>query len=239
MVRFSLMLAVAAGVAFSAAAQAPAPSTTHAPNGDRYTQLFISPMGEPFRGTANDDYPSDAWFKGADKDGDGVMTRAEFRDDALRFFQALDADGDGVLDGEEIKHYEDRVAPEITADILLTDAAREARARPDEAMERGPQGEAPTVRADDSRIDKNLAASQSAQRDLMNSRRGAGKFGILDDPDPVHGCDTNIDFRVSLKEWMAAADRRFDRIDLKHKGRIERADLPVTPFQQLLRLKKK
>jgi hypothetical protein len=207
----------------------------------RITQMFISPMGEPFRAGPGDPYPVDLWFKGADANGDGIVTREEFRADALRFFKQLDTDSDGMLDGDEIKIYENKVAPEITADIMMSDNQREHGATPDYIFERGPGGEAPqiTIAGGGSRIDKDHAAKHSAEANLMNSRRGAGKFGFLDDTDPVHGCDTNIDFRVSLREWMEAADRRFIRIDTAHKGQIAFADLPSTPFQVILAAHKK
>ncbi len=72
-------------------------------------ELFISPMGEPFRqgGPA-------AWFAGADTDGDGALSATEFETDGQRFFRTLDGDGDGRLSGIELQTYETEVAPEIT-----------------------------------------------------------------------------------------------------------------------------
>src|SRR6185503_18497922 len=76
--------------------------------------LFVSPAGEPFRAGPGEPYPVAAWFKAADADGDGKLTREEFVADAARFFQTLDANHDGVIDGQELKAYETRVVPEIT-----------------------------------------------------------------------------------------------------------------------------
>lgn len=237
MIRTTVAVALALALAVGAAA-----SAQDAPK-KKLTQMFISPMGEPFRAAADEPYPVEQWFAGADADHDGAITKAEFRADALRFFKQLDADGDGVLDGEEIKHYENQVAPEITADILLTDAQRENAGRKETYDDmRGPNGEAPQVMLGangGSRIDKNRLAERGDATLLINSRRGAGKYGFLEDPDPVHGCDTNIDFRVSLREWMEAADRRFDRIDIKHKGKLIHDELPMTPIQQLTAYYKK
>jgi hypothetical protein len=73
--------------------------------------LFISPMGQPFR--SDDGAPEAAWFKAADKDGDGQITLTEFQLDASRFFVLLDTNKDGVLSADEIRHYETEIAPEV------------------------------------------------------------------------------------------------------------------------------
>ena len=51
------------------------------------------------------------WFRGADANGDGKLTRDEFVADAARFFAKLDTNHDGVIDGFELKAYETEVAP--------------------------------------------------------------------------------------------------------------------------------
>jgi hypothetical protein len=53
------------------------------------------------------------WFKGADKDGDGKLTLAEFQADAERFFHVLDINKDGVIDHREIYYYEHKICPEM------------------------------------------------------------------------------------------------------------------------------
>ena len=42
---------------------------------------------------------------------------------------------------------------------------------------------------------------------------------LLDEPEPVSGADFDLDGRVSLDEWMRAADRRFDLLDADKTGR--------------------
>jgi Ca2+-binding EF-hand superfamily protein len=68
-------------------------------------------MGQPFR--TDDGMPEAAWFKAADKDGDGKITMTEFQLDASRFFVLLDTNKDGVLSPDEIRHYETEIAPEV------------------------------------------------------------------------------------------------------------------------------
>lgn len=76
-------------------------------------QLFISPMGEPFRAGPDDPYPVDRWFAQADKDHDGRLTQAEVVADADRFFAVLDEDKDGEIIPGEVIRYERDIAPEI------------------------------------------------------------------------------------------------------------------------------
>jgi len=41
---------------------------------------------------------------------------------------------------------------------------------------------------------------------------------LLSEPEPVSGADVNLDSHITLAEWLAAADRRFDMLDTKHLG---------------------
>jgi hypothetical protein len=231
--RRALTLAlVLAAAAFAARAQDDDPQAL--------TQEFISPMGEPFRAHRNEPYPVDAWFKQADTDGDGALSKAEFQADALRFFKRLDKDGDGYLDDHEVDAYENEIAPEIKAAMGPDPNAVHART-PTYEDYRGPNGEAPTTYASEaSRINDSRARdADKRERDAqLSRRRGAGVFSFFDEPEPVRAADTNIDFRISLTEWMAAADRRFKELDLNHDGKLERSELPMTPFQRAI-LKRK
>jgi Ca2+-binding EF-hand superfamily protein len=76
-------------------------------------RLFISPMGEPFRGSAQGEDGLSAWFQQADADHDGKLTPVEVKVDGERFFRTLDVNHDGEIDPEEIERYENVVAPEI------------------------------------------------------------------------------------------------------------------------------
>lgn len=76
-------------------------------------RLFISPMGEPFRGSAQGEDGLSAWFQQADADHDGKLTPVEVKVDAERFFRVLDVNHDGEIDPDEIERYENVVAPEI------------------------------------------------------------------------------------------------------------------------------
>jgi Ca2+-binding EF-hand superfamily protein len=143
-------------------------------------RVFISPSGEPFRPVAGAPDGFEAWFARVDAHRDGRIDRAEFRDDAARFFKQLDTNGDGVIDGFEVAAYERTVASEL--DI-------------------SGQGFA---------------------------RGGSSKVGVetlLSDPEPVSSADVKLDSHISLAEWLAAADRRFDMLDTKHLGYLTHDEL--------------
>jgi hypothetical protein len=106
--RSLLLLASTLVLASEAAAQ-----SLQSPRAAGYTQLFISPCGEPFRGKAGDPYPVALWFKQTDANHDGAIDKAEFRADHAGFFDALDNDANGVIDGPEVSFYENRVAPDV------------------------------------------------------------------------------------------------------------------------------
>src|SRR4249919_1192783 len=88
-----------------------------APCQPKRAQIFLTPMGEPFRAGANDPYPSALWFAQADADHDGKLTRAEMVADADRFFARLDSDHDGEITPVENRAYEDQIAPEIRSQV--------------------------------------------------------------------------------------------------------------------------
>ena len=203
---------------------------------DALTQEFISPMGEPFRGKTADPYPVEAWFKGVDAGNKGYLTKQDFEADAQRFFKMLDTDGDGYLNDHEIDVYENTIAPEIKS--AMGPDPNAVHYSPS-AIEMGQMnGESPAIYKDSaSRIDDDKAANadKDARTAQLAARRGAGVFGFFDEPEPVRSADTNIDFRISMKEWMEAADRRYAELDKRHDGKVTRDELPLTPFQEYMR----
>jgi hypothetical protein len=148
-------------------------------------QLFISPMGEPFRAPASQPYPSAQWFSQADANHDGVVSRQEFRDDARRFFKVLDANGDGLITDLEVQRYEYILAPEIIQATQDTANFGAQSGDPD---------------------------SFYHHTGLSTVKQGASNFGFLDDPEPVRSTDVMFNRKITLDEWMAAADRRYARL---------------------------
>ncbi len=166
-------------------------------------QLFIAPMGEPFRAAPDAPDPVNQWFAKLDADRDGHITRAEFTADADRFFARLDTDHDGELIPAEVSAYERDIAPEIRLYVSRGAAA---------AMR------APT------RQERKAAGQYGAPL-------GAGRWAFLNVPEPVAAADADLNRGISLAEFRAAAADRFAQLDKGNRGYLDLAGLPKTPPQ--------
>jgi len=51
---------------------------------------------------------------------------------------------------------------------------------------------------------------------------GGGVISLLGEPEPVSGANLSLEKSISLTVWLAAADRRFDLLDKKRLGYLER-----------------
>ena len=205
-----------------AACAGPAPHRP--PPGGRFEgspgpRLFISPAGEPFRpsgpGAAD---PMKVWFDGCDKDGDGIVTLAEFTADHRRFFAVLDQNGDGAISPTEISRYEDKIAPEIQGDVF---GGRSAGRGPGEGG--GQRGGVPSGSGGghgDGPGGDMRGGRRGGFAAGRNGLQGAARFGLLDQPEPVSDADQNVDFQVTAAEWDAAAQRRFAVLDVNHDGAL-------------------
>jgi hypothetical protein len=186
--------------------------------------LFISPAGKPFHADPGQPYPVGAWFREADANHDGRITRDEFRSDFEAFFQQIDLDHDGMIDGLELGRYETAVAPEILP--------RLAQAREIEGPEGAENGSGRRGRREPRRL------AQTPQRRGQSGFDGAPEFSLLNVSEPVSSADMNFDGKVSLQEFLAAADRRFAQLDTDKLGYLTLAGLPQTPEQILVEGKK-
>ena len=81
--------------------------------------------------------------------------------------------------------------------------------------------------------------AQGPAPDLGSARRsnaplvGAAAYALLNDAEPVKSADTNLDGRITRAEFLAAADRRFKRLDRNGDGKVTMAELPRPPAQQV------
>jgi Ca2+-binding EF-hand superfamily protein len=183
----------------NAPAAAPAPTPTPAPAAKLggHPRLFISPMGEPFRGVD----PQDMWFNQADTNHDGALSRAEFLADAMRFFKIVDRGHDGEIDPDDLDHYETVLVPEIRV------GQSDYETRPDTG--------------DDENADADKIAPP------YPTRLGAGRYSYFEYPEPIAVCDKNFNRGVDAREFQQCANDRFDMLDTNHDGMIQRAELPV------------
>jgi Ca2+-binding EF-hand superfamily protein len=173
-----------------------------AASAEPHGQLFISPMGEPFRSEAGGTAPQDLWFNAADTDHDGALTRAEFQADAKRFFAILDRRHDGEIDPDDIEYYETVMVPEIRVSDFS-------------GMQRSAASE----------FD---GGEETTRRDASASRvrQGAARYSYFDYPEPVVVADRNFNRGVDPAEFAFAADKRFDMLDKNGDGKIEHDELP-------------
>lgn len=173
---------------------------------------FISPMGEPFRARTTADDTFLLWFKQADRDGDGVLTSSEMQADADRFFARLDLNHDGEIDPDELIQYEWQIAPEIQVGMRRVRAPGEAKAKKEERAgyeQVGVAGYGPGGR----------------RRHLDEGPQGAARYALLNIPEPVAAADADFNRGISLAEFRAAAQQRFQLLDTAHAGRISLAQL--------------
>ena len=202
------------------------------PDGHRAgLNIFISPMGEPFRGGATEPYPVARWFARVNASHSGAITEGEFVSDSDRFFDELDTNHDGVIDGFEMNDYERIVAPEIQPrirglragegmDPSLSFDEREGQSRP-----RG--------RGRDGGGDR---GGGPGGRELAGdlSRQGAAIYGLLPDPEPVASASAALNGRITREEWRDAAHRRFQRLLRPGQETLTLETLPKTPVQIVL-----
>jgi Ca2+-binding EF-hand superfamily protein len=180
-------------------------------------------MGEPFRAHDRSGDSLADWFNQADTDHDGYLTLAEMTKDAERFFAVLDVNHDGEIDPDEINHYEEVIAPEI-------------RSGPNYAMElasgndEGQQGERGGYGGGGHRGGGGGHRGGGGHggfraRGGDDAHQGAGRYGLLDLPEPVVSADTDFNRGVSLNEFRQAAIQRFVALDIDHHGRLSLAEL--------------
>ena len=186
------------------AATAPAEPAFSSRRGGR---LFVSPMGEPFRPSGRGDDTLADWFQQADRNHDGRLTTDEMQQDADRFFAILDMNHDGEIDPDELTHYEEVIAPEVQSgehfdrELLESGDRQGGEGRKGGGHRRGGSGGGGFFRS--------LDADQ---------HQGAGRYGLLDLPEPVVSADTDFNRGVSVNEFRLAAQQRFLALDVDRKG---------------------
>jgi len=173
--------------------------------------LYLSLMGEPFRTGESGEHPFDQWFKLADQDRNGSISRLEFRGDAETFFATLDGNGDKVIDADEMAEYE-RMAPGRTR-AAGGGAPEVSSARPT------PKSSAP--------VDEGQVAIVSSGKVPSATRIHVAdnRIDFSTVPQPVAMADLNLDRRVTLEEFVKTAGKRYTNYDVDQDGRLTPKEL--------------
>ncbi len=189
--------------------------------------LFISPSGQPFRAKITEPYPVGAWFKQADKNGDGRIDHAEFLADAKAFFDKLDIGHSGVLGAYEVDFYEKHIAPEILG-YRVHVSSRGARLWLAQMGGGGRGGGGPPSDDDDTR------ANDEPRTHGDPTPAGAGPYSFFNEPEPLAAADFDFNNLIRLPNFLKLADQHFTTLDVGARGYLTLDKLPRTAQQRLV-----
>lgn len=168
-------------------------------------QVFVSPVGQPFRGPVDDPPPDTRWFAAADTNHDGRLDPAEMIADADRWFAKVDKDGDGEIDPAEMAIYERDTVPEVS--IFERTAMDRAK----------------------------VAAARKKNKPIpYGTPVGAARFALLNIPHPLASADQDFNRGVTKAELEAVARAAFAQL-AQGKPALTLADLPDTPQMKWIR----
>ena len=197
-----------------------------------WPNLFIAPMGKPFRAKPGAPYPVVDWFKQADKDGDGKIDHGEFIADASAFFDVVDVNHDGILGTYEVVAYERVIVPEILG--IKPSSSGDLRGGGTVPGHDGAKlwlaqygggsglGDVPV----------NLGPAPSADASpVERPPEGAAPFSFLDIPEPLAAADVDFSGVITKANFLKVASRRFDTLDKAQDGYLVLAKLPKTYVQ--------
>ena len=187
--------------------------------------LFISPCGKPYRSKPGEPYPSAAWFAAVDANHDSAIDASELRAEAAGFFAELDIDKNQLIESREITYYERVLIPEIGASQL---GALDGQA----FLFMAQMGGQPNLEIVPGGDQSDNRPRSRGYKPLVT---GAAAYTLLGDAQPVSTTDTDLNGKITLAEFRAAADRRFARLDRNADGKLTVEELPQTLVQRVLR----
>lgn len=136
--------------------------------------------------------------------GEPVFGRQPGEDGLVAWFAGADANHDGVLTADEM-------AADAQRFFVTLDVDGDGEIGPDE-ITRYETEIAPRVRV--------RAAMESGSFGTGTAETVAGRYGLLQIPEPVITADSNFNRGVSLDEFRTAAVSRFQLLDNRHVGRL-------------------
>lgn len=137
--------------------------------------------------------------------GEPVFGRTAGEDGLVAWFAATDTNHDGFLTADEMV---------ANAELFFAtlDLDHDGEIAPDE-IERYETQIAPQVRI---RYEMDSGANGSG----IGAEASAGRYGLLQIPEPVMAADMNFNRGVSAEEFRQAATTRFQLLDHSHSGRL-------------------
>ncbi|MES2120964.1 MAG: hypothetical protein V4513_10365 [Pseudomonadota bacterium] len=137
--------------------------------------------------------------------GEPVFGRTAGEDGLVAWFAATDTNKDGFLTADEMV---------ANAELFFAtlDLDRDGEIAPDE-IERYETQIAPQVRI---RYEMDSAAGAA----VVGAEASAGRYGLLQIPEPVMAADRNFNRGVSTEEFRQAAISRFQLLDHSRSGRL-------------------
>jgi len=192
-------------------------------NGDAAHQPFTiavtTPNGEPLPTPPLQGFDSPGcapilatWFDRIDTNHDGFVDRTEFMADAETQFEHMDLNHDGVITPGTLAQY--RAGFEGHAPLKplgRTGGGDGSEPRPVQVADNPLYGKKP--------------------HSLSDLVQGGADNRV--EPDLVMSADTSLRFRVTKKDFMDQAARRFDRLDVDHSGRISKQEAMLWCLKQV------
>lgn len=137
--------------------------------------------------------------------GEPFFGRRVGEDGLVVWFEGADANHDGSITADEM-------AADAERFFKVLDVDQDGEIGPDE-IERYETQIAPQVRIRASMGDAGANNNGTAETN-------AGRYGLLQIPEPVITADTNFNRGVSVEEFRQAAASRFQLLDTNHSGRL-------------------
>lgn len=184
-------------------------------------RLFISPHGQPFRGTPGAGSPLDAWFAQADANRDGTLTAAEFDADGIAFFRQVDANKDERVRALEVSTL--RLA--LIGDEPMGFGGPGGPGGPGGGRGGPPPGGGRGGPPSGGSDDGPPSGGHRGGGHRGGPGGGARNASLLGEPEPVMAADRDLNSMVTPAEFATMSALRFGRLDTNKDGAITMAEI--------------
>jgi hypothetical protein len=177
---------------------------------EKYPTQIYSLTGEPLNGGVLGRPKCEAaqadWLARVDTDHDGTLEIDELLAETNRQFTVMNIDHSGQLTADQLEVYRAPFA-------LTRDAAP------------GPQPDGSDQDRGQDRGDQDQDHDQGRRGGRDAPHAGTGPRPPASQPDPVLAADSNLDFEVSLQEFILQQRENFRQLDKNHDQRLSAGEL--------------